>query len=140
VRRRVLTLEEAFNVVEFTCVVEFTEVFGLLGEVLPLRERVSLVRNEVRGHGIQLGDKRGEVDVWRTVSLCMQAPRRAGSTSPGADGLLELVALVGNMVGCLRLVRGGWWSDDSVVHVNAALHGSTAVVGGSYSRRVASGV
>lgn len=67
-----LTLEEAFDVVEFARVVLFPKVFCLLREVFSLCESVSLVRNEVRGYGIKLWDERGEVDVWRIVSLYVQ--------------------------------------------------------------------
>lgn len=67
-----LTLEEAFDVVEFACIVQFPKIFGLLRKVFSLRESVSLVRDEVGGYGIKLWDERGEVDVWRIVSLYVQ--------------------------------------------------------------------
>jgi hypothetical protein len=68
VREPTLTLQEALDVAELAGVVELAEVFGLLREVFALRERVSLVCDEVRGYRVQLRDERGEVDVWRMVS------------------------------------------------------------------------
>ena len=44
-------------------------VFGLLSVIFSLRERVSLVRDEIRGYSIELRNERGEIDVWRIVSL-----------------------------------------------------------------------
>ncbi|KAH8645322.1 hypothetical protein IG631_02786 [Alternaria alternata] len=64
-----LTLQEAFDVAELAGIVEFPEVFGLLREIFSLRERVSLVRDEIRGYSIELRNERGEIDVWRIVSL-----------------------------------------------------------------------
>jgi len=63
--------------------------------------------------------------------MCRLVPQRAVHTSPCADSLLELVAFFGNLFGCLRLLAGGWWSHDGILHVNATLHGSAAVVGTS---------
>lgn len=64
-----LTLQEAFDVAELAGIVEFPEVFGLLREIFSLRERISLVRDEIRGYSIELRNERGEIDVWRIVSL-----------------------------------------------------------------------
>lgn len=68
--------------------------------------------------------------------MCRLAPRGAVHTSPCADGLLELVAFFWNLFGCLRLLAGGWWSHDGVLHINATLHGSAAVVVASCERRI----
>lgn len=55
--RQVLTLQEAFDVIEFACVVEFSKVFCLLRKVFSLCKCVSLVRHEIRGDGVELGDE-----------------------------------------------------------------------------------
>ena len=64
-----LTLQEPFDVAELACIVEFPEVFGLLREVLSLRESVSLVCDKIRRYSVELRNESGKVDVWRIVSL-----------------------------------------------------------------------
>lgn len=64
------TFQERLDVAELACVVELPEVLGLLREVFPLGQRVSLVRDNVGCDRVQLGNQRGEVDVWR-MSACI---------------------------------------------------------------------
>jgi len=71
-----LTLQEALDVAELACIVEFPKVFGLLREVLPLGESVSLVCDKIRGYRVELRNESGEVDVWRIVSLVVSYASR----------------------------------------------------------------
>jgi hypothetical protein len=41
------TFQEGLEVIELAGIVELSEVFGLLGQVFPLCQRVSLVRDDV---------------------------------------------------------------------------------------------
>lgn len=69
------TFQKRLDVAELACVVELPEVLGLLREVFPLRQRVSLVCDNVGGDCVQLGNERGEVDVWRmSVCFCNDLP------------------------------------------------------------------
>lgn len=57
------TLQETLDVVQFACIIQFPEVFRLLREVLPLRKCISLMRDDVRGNSVELGDEGCEIDI-----------------------------------------------------------------------------
>ena len=65
----VRTLEQALDIVQFAGIILLPEVLGLLGKVLALRERVSLVCDEIGGDCIELRHERGEVDGWMRRQL-----------------------------------------------------------------------
>jgi hypothetical protein len=67
-RNATLTLQEDLVLGELARVVELPEVLGLLGDILPLGERVSLVCDDVGRDRVELRDERRQVDVWRIVS------------------------------------------------------------------------
>lgn len=122
-RESMLTLQEGLDVVEFARIVEFPKVLGLLREILPLRESVSLVCDEVRGYRVELRDECGEVDVWRIVSLCLQPACVEGlRTPPRADGLLKLVALFQLLFDATRLRVGLDLGLDPLIQVYSSLH------------------
>ena len=51
------TLKKQFDFGQLACIVQLSEIFSFLRQVLPLSERISLMCNEVRCDGIELGDK-----------------------------------------------------------------------------------
>jgi hypothetical protein len=71
-----LTLQERLDVVELAGVVQLPEVLGLLREVFSLRERVSLVCDNVGCDVVELRHERGEINGWRMVSSLLQWLRR----------------------------------------------------------------